>query len=124
MVEKSLDTEKNILYVTSKGSIEVEGMMKGIDFLAKAKDLPRNLKILEDATEAKVAYGHSELEMLMLSMKKAIIHFESIRHAVLSTDPTNTAFAMLAGLMMNEPNYSLKVFSTKAAAEYWLMTTA
>lgn len=120
MVEKRFDPDKNILYVTSKGNIEVEGMMRGIEFIGQEKSLPRNLKILEDATEAKVAYSHSEIEIIMRSLMKAIDHFESLRHAVVLTDPANTAFAILASLMISKPNYSLQVFSTLKAAEHWL----
>ena len=120
MVEKRFDKEKKILYVTSIGKIQAAGMMKGVEFLKKAQGLPENLKILEDATEAKVVYSHEELEQVMRSLEKAIDKFKAIWHAVVLNDPTNTAFAILAGLMLTNQNYSLKVFSTRSAAEHWL----
>lgn len=120
MVEKQLDVSNNILYVTSSGDVKLEDMLRGVEFIEKSEDLPRKLKILEDARTAKVAFNHSEIEIIMNSLEKAVQNYESIRHAIIVSDPTTTAFTMLAAMMINNKNYSLQTFSTKLAAEKWL----
>lgn len=120
MVEKNLDLAKGILYVTSVGDIHLSSMLRGVEFIENAKELPKRIKILENATSARVVFDHSEIQLIIDRLKDVLVRFDSYRHAVVLTDPTNTAFTMLASMMIHHPNYSLEVFSTRQAAEGWL----
>ncbi len=120
MVRKKMDINKSILYVTTIGNVELESMLTGVAYLEQAEGLPKNLKILEDATFAKAVFKLSEIEIITEQLDNVIKKYSSIRHAVIHSDPTNTAYTILASMMIRQPNYSLKVFSTKDAAEHWL----
>jgi hypothetical protein len=120
MVEKKLDVSNNILHVKSAGDVQLDGMLRGVEFIEKSTDLPRRLRILEDASTAKVTFNHTEIEIIMKHLEQAAQHYESIRHAIIVSDPKTTAFTMLAAIMINNKNYSMQTFSSKLAAEKWL----
>ncbi|MBK7172696.1 MAG: hypothetical protein IPH84_05580 [Bacteroidales bacterium] len=115
-----MDTINNILYVTTIGDIDLENMLNGVSYLEQAEDLPRDLKVLEDATSSKAVFKVSDIEIITERLDKVVKKYSSIRHAVVHSDPTNTAYTILASMMIKHPNYSLKVFSTKDAAKHWL----
>jgi hypothetical protein len=120
MVETSYDEKNGILTVRSFGTISLEDMLKAMEFLANNDSLARNIKILEDATRAKVSFSVSSIQTITDNLSKVMKKYISVRHAVIHSDPINTAYTFLADDILKGTNYWLKVFSTSAAAREWL----
>ena len=95
-------------------------MFDGVDFLVNEKKLPRELKILESAENVKVTFNENDISLIVDNLEKNIGSYESIRHAVIHSDPTNTAYTIIASNMIKNYNYHLMVFSTVEAAKSWL----
>jgi hypothetical protein len=120
MTEKKLDESNGILLVRTTGSIDIKEMFEGVDYLDKSVSLPRNLKILENAEGASVTFKIEDIPTIIGKLEKILDIYGYIRHAVIHTDPTSTAYTVIAKGMIRRPNYSLEVFSTKDAALNWL----
>ena len=120
MVEHRFNAEKGVLYALVTGKIEFEEMMERAEMLGQRKDLPRDLKILEDAREAIAGFGVSEIKPMLRNMEKHLHNYDSVRHAVVHSNPLNTAFALMADQFRKDKKYRIRVFSTVEAAEKWL----
>ena len=118
--ETRFDENENILYTKVTGIAHLEDMLKGLEKLAEDKILPRTLKIVEDARVAKVTFSENDLHLLVEKIEIAADNFKLIRHAVIHSDPMNTALTILVGNLVKRENYHLKVFSTLEAAREWV----
>jgi hypothetical protein len=120
MIEKQFNETNGILYVRSSGKIYLKDMIDGMEYLRISDELPRNMKILENASEAEALFERKDITEIIKVLFSILPQFKTFRHAVIHTDPTNTAYTILAAGMLQHPNYSLKAFSTEIAAENWL----
>ena len=120
MVEYNFRAEKGVLYALVTGRIEAEEMMQRTEMLGQRTDLPRDLKILEDAREAVAVFGVSDVKPMLRNIEKHLGNFDSVRHAVVHSNPMNTAFALIADQFRKDKKYRIRVFSTVEAAEKWL----
>ncbi len=120
MIEKRVDQEGVILFVKSNPVVQLEDMLNGLDYLQKNSDLPKDLRILEDATNVKVAFVISDIDILIKKMHKVIQKYNTIRHAVIHDSPENTAYAMLIHANKISDDYMLRIFSTRKEALLWL----
>lgn len=110
-----------ILYTRSTDVADLETMLKGLNFIASNKLLPRNLRILEDGRGAHVNFPVTDIPVLVSALEKILVEYTSIRHAVIHNDPTNTAFAIIIDRQIKNDKYILNVFSTFEAARKWVM---
>lgn len=115
------DPADGILYTRSAGVADLEAMLQGLNSIASNTLLPRNLRILEDGIGAMVNFPASEIPVLVSALEQVLVEYASIRHAVVHSDPTNTAFAILIDHQMKNEKYVLNVFSTFEAARNWVM---
>jgi len=122
--ETFFDEKENILYTKVSGIVHLEDMFKSAEYLATDRSLPRILRIVEDAREAKVSFSENELHLLARKIEIAADNFISIRHAVIHSCPMNTAFSILISEMIKRENYYLKVFSTMEGAKDWVKINA
>jgi hypothetical protein len=120
MVQRIFHEADGILYVNMEGTISLIDMFDGVDFLVKERNLPRELKILESAEKVKVTFDENDISLIVDNFEKSMGSYESIRHAVIHSDPTNTAYTIIASNMIKNCNYHLMVFSTIEAAKLWL----
>jgi hypothetical protein len=110
-----------ILYTRSAEISSLEAMLQGLNAIASNKILPRNLRILEDGTGARVNFPATDIPVLVSGLEQVLVEYQSIRHAVVHNDPKNTAYAILVDHLMKNEKYDLKVFSTFEAARKWVM---
>lgn len=120
MTEKKWDDKGLFLFVKSKALVSLEDMLNGISYLENDKNLPRDLRILEDASQVEVSFNISDLTLIAEKMKEAAQAYNSIKHAVIHDSPKNTAFAYIVENKQDASNYFLSVFSTEKAALEWL----
>ena len=120
MIEYKFNEIEETLYITVSGTFGIEHMFKEIDSFANDNSLPRNLKILEDASNLSVTFTEDEIQLIIERLKSLLFKFNSIRHAVVHLDPVNTAFAMMVSERLSGEKYLLKVFSSEEYALHWL----
>ena len=119
MIIEKLNDNGFILDVKTNPKVSIDDMLGGLEYLNNM-ELPRELRILEDATDAIVSFGINDIELLMKKMYNIAKKYTFIRHAVIHNSPKNTAFTMLMQQNKIASNYSLEVFSTKKSALKWL----
>jgi hypothetical protein len=119
--EVRFDPNDGILYTYSSNVTTLEHMLQGIDGIISNKELPRELKILEDGRGAQVTFPPKDLSILVDKLELALLQYLSLRQAVVHDDPRNTALAVLINRHMKNEKYVLEVFSTIEAARLWLL---
>ena len=119
-MQHNTNTEGSLLQTKQEGKVYLEDMLKGLQLIKASTQLPRNLKILEDSRQAQVMFSVKDLEFLLDNLDEAAANYESIKHAVLLTNPLSTVFAMLINSKKYTNHYELKVFTTREAAISWL----
>lgn len=122
MENAGFNSRENILYITTTGTPTMDDMLLGLEFLKKNIDLPRNLRVLEDATMSKALFSDDKLALIIERLEDVLTQYTSYRHAVIHHDPHGTALAMLTQSLINNPIYELGVFCTFDAAKAWLMS--
>ena len=120
MIEEKSDKFGSYLFSKKDSKVDIESMLKGLDFLDINKSLPKRLRILEDATNVKVTFDKKDIERILDRLKEVSRKYISIRHAVVQNSPENTALAILLCKRLKSDIYKLGVFSTKQGALEWL----
>ena len=120
MIENKYNEEEHILYVTITGEVQLQDMLDALGFIISSPELPRNLKILENATNAKIVFKVEELELIVEKLNECLLDFDSIQHAVIHSQPIGSAFVIIITKMIHHSGYVLKDFSTETAAKSWL----
>lgn len=120
MTENYFIEEENTLYITVKGNANIDHLLKMIDFLCEIRQVSQEIKVLENASSAMLSLSYSEVRFVAETIKAKLGKLNSIKHAVIHTDPLSTAYALIASDLTKSDNYDLKVFSTVEAAKAWL----
>ncbi len=120
MVKNYFNRNENILYVTVSMNVDINDMFKAIDFWGNDNSLPRKLRILEDSRNAITDFTRTKFEQILERIENHLTKFDEVRHAVINTNPKNTAFILLAEKLMKLKNYSIDIFVTETAAKKWL----
>jgi hypothetical protein len=120
MIKPINDASGTIIFVKQHGVVTLENMRLGISFLRDNKDLPKNLRILEDSTDVKVTFSIKEIDFLVEALNETTQNFSTVKHAVILNSPVNTVFAMILASKKLVKNYELSVFSSVSAALAWL----
>ena len=121
MITFDYNNDLQILEVQYIGEIHLKDMMDYGEMIRNSEVLPRNLKILTDATKAEYKFTVAELKIVLQAMEEQIKPYNSVKTAVIQQKPRETAISFLVD--GNEPiqNYQHKVFSTRKAALHWLL---
>ncbi len=120
MVENRFDEKEGILYVKISGEVSLQDMFQAMGFHIQNNHLPKDLKILEDARQAKVLFNISDLDEISYKMKQSLKDFDTVRHAVIHSSPKNSAFTIIISQKVNFNGYLLKEFSSERSAKAWL----
>ena len=123
-MKKYLKTElhDNYLEVSLKGDIEFEEYAELIKKVAFQDNLPKNLRVLGIDEGLNIMFKPSDAILLAEIRKQTIQKFNTVRHAFVVNNPENTALAVLTTSAIEDPNYSVKIFSNKENALAWLLT--
>ena len=121
MIEPKFNESEGILYVEVNGKIGLQEMLASSKNLKQLSQLAKNLKILEDARNVIIDFQVSDIPQLVHNFEKNIDVFDSVRHAVIHSDPLGTAYTMLVTHFNKMKKYSIMAFSTEEAAKNWLI---
>ncbi|MBN1989299.1 MAG: hypothetical protein JW783_07890 [Bacteroidales bacterium] len=119
MISIHFDKADGMITIVSKGEISFEEMLGAPDILTR-ENLPKNLKILEDASEAEPNFYDERIPEIIQNLITQSAHLNSVKHAVIQRTPINTAISMMAERELRESHYHLKTFFSRAAALRWL----
>lgn len=120
MITYDFNESEGILYMKVWGIMSLEEMLTRTDHYRKYLKFTRNLRIFEDARQAKAGFDKDGLMLLSKKLRTVVDEFDAIRHAVLHSDPTATAFAMINSNISNSEKYQMMVFSSEKLARDWL----
>jgi hypothetical protein len=113
--------EKFLLEVIYEGIITLDELVEYGRQISSEKSLPRNLKIITDATRAKYNISPQEVNIVKEALMRDLEDFESIKFAYVYENPTGVALSLLLEQRMDSQNFKHKVFSTHSAAIEWLI---
>jgi len=119
-IENIFYKEDGILYLKTKGVININYYLKYIDYLSISDFLPRNLKILEDSRDVTINLNKIDLDLIIDKLEIVSYNYVSIRHALVQNIPLNTAYGTYISNKVNNNIYYLKLFSTVVTATEWV----
>ena len=111
-----------ILCIDNTGGISFQNLAFESYRVIQEKKLPRNLRILEHATAFLINSDVDRLKTLKDKLLENTLHFDSVKHAIVTSDPAVTAYVMMVKLYLGNSNYTLEVFSNNEAANHWLLS--
>ena len=121
MISYSFNESLQILEVTYEGDICLDDLIDYGNQICSNEELPRNLKILADATKANYKVTPEDISIVAEYTEKQIEPYESVRAAFIQSKPVETALSHLVEHEINSKKYRHAVFSTRKAALNWLM---
>ena len=114
------NSSNQVLFITDSDTVNLNNMLNAIQFLSETDYLPENLKILESASLSTITFNENDLPVILEFAKNKLSRFSSVRHAVVHSEPINTAFAIIMSEKLSELDYVLMVFSKEKDALQWL----
>lgn len=114
-------SDSNILHIKLTGNITFSEVS---DFLKKLKsfdDLPKDMKLLCDLTEAEVNFTANEIHQISELAENATRKYSAVKTALLVNQPLLTAYSVLYSKFKSSGRTSREVFSTLDAAKDWLV---
>jgi hypothetical protein len=121
MITHQFNAELQILEVFYKGNIYINDLLEYGEMIRTNDSLPRDLKILTNATDASYHLTMQEISFMMDVLKMQIVPYNSVKTAVIQEKPIETAISMLVDIGSPIPGYKHKVFSTRHGALDWLL---
>ncbi len=121
MVTFNYNEFDKILHVKANGVLEISDMVEASKYLLTNTQLPRKLRIIEDAIEATSNFSVSDMHILTENIEEITKHYINIRHAVIHDSPKSFALSFLMVKLISDKKYSFQSFSTLEAAKIWVM---
>jgi hypothetical protein len=122
MITSEFNFKIGILEVVYSGNIILPDLIEFGDKIFSDQSLPRQLLILTDVTNATYHLSNEDFETVLKNIKKHLSAFEYIKGAFIQAKPRETAYSMLLSEKNPVKNYMRGVFSTRDAAEKWLLS--
>ena len=119
MIRIHFNREESTITIVSKGAVSYKEMLEAPNILTR-EDIPKNIKILEDASEAEPAFSDDKIPEMIQNLITKSAHLSYVKHAVIQRTPINTAISMMAERELRKSHYHLKTFFSKDAALRWL----
>lgn len=121
MITHNFNNALQILEVYYTGAIDRIELLNFGKWVANNNALPRELKILTDASNAEYKITRADFDELMIALEYNCQFFKCIKAAYIQKKPTETALSTLTSYESNIPNYFHAVFYTNEAAVAWLL---
>lgn len=122
MITYVFNKELGILETTFEKEVSIKDITEYIIMLSEDMSLPKELKILTNATKGKFSIGVNPKDLIKLSdaNKKSLAKREYIYDAFILTGSFEIALGMLYKTLSKTKKYRFNVFSTQKAALEWL----
>ena len=121
MIGMTHNEELDILEIVYQGDIALNDILEYGKKIKDNKYLPRNLKMITDATKANYLFSLNEIQIISHALKENTKHFESVKSAMLQSKPIETAKSMIMQQENVTLHYQHKIFYTRTAALKWLL---
>ncbi len=121
MITQNYNERTNILEVHYIGKITLDVFEKYGISIMNNNELPRKLKILTDAREAKYNYSDIDLKKINKQMKIHLKDYTHVKNALIYSSPVETAISMLSQKEIKQEKYHQKIFYQKKEAIKWLL---
>jgi len=121
MIKYNFNEELNVLEVFYTDDIYLQDLIEYGEMLQHSETLPRDLKILTDATNANYKLIPAEVKILTEAMKNQIRSYNSVKTAYFHQKPYETAMSYIVKNESFKNDYQHNVFSTREAALHWLL---
>ena len=115
------DEELKILRVRYPGMLTKDEIIAHYDELRTNSSFHRNIRILIDCRNSTFTVKPEEVPELTAAARDAVRKFDSVKEAMMVTDPYETVIVTLFEKGINIPNYRFRVFYTEEAALNWLL---
>ncbi len=115
------DEELKILRVRYPGMLTKEEIIAHYDELRTNSSFHRNIRILIDCRNSTFTVKPEEVPELIAAARDAVREYDSVKEAMMVTDPYETVIVTLFEKGINIPNYRFRVFYTEEAALNWLL---
>ena len=110
----------NILHVSLTKQVTLEDLVEFIHDFKNLDNMPDNLRIFYDLTEADLILHLDDISKLSKLAEAATGKFKAVRTAFYVTDPKVTAYTMLFSWLPEDSFTQRENFSTREAAMEWL----
>jgi len=121
MIGMSYNEELDLLEIIYQGDIALDDILEYGKKIKNNKYLPRNLKMITDATKANYLFSPEEIPIIAQALKDNTEHFESVKSAIIQSKPIETAKSIIMQQENVTPHYQHKIFYTRALAIEWLL---
>ena len=115
------DEELKILRVRYPGMLTKDEIIAHYDELRTNSSFHRNIRILIDCRNSTFTVKPEEVPELIAAARDAVREYDSVKEAMMVTDPYETVIVTLFEKGINIPNYRFRVFYTEEAALNWLL---
>lgn len=119
MIHEEFDSKKQVLFTTINKSITIEEIATHYRYLRRNKQLPGNLKVLIDASNASIQFNVEDIREMERAVKFTKLKFESVREAIIVAKDFETPVKALE-YMLTKGNFTFRSFQNKQEAMEWL----
>lgn len=116
MVRTSFDSQLGILDTSFEENVTVDEIVNYIAATRLNRKYPRVLRILTDATTAKMDFSSTELNRIVAENFKSLEEYDQIIDAIVIDSPRVTAMSLLYQDLAESSKYSFEVFSSRQTA--------
>ena len=120
MITTKFNTCTNILEVTYFGDVTSKEIIDYIIATMNNSNYPRELKILTDASKAKMCFDPDDIHKIVDANNRSLKKYDSITDALIVVNPNETALTVFFKFLSENEKYAVNAFATKKAASEWL----
>jgi hypothetical protein len=120
MISVNFNQATGILETQYIGDITLIEIIDYIEATKNNSTYPRDLKILTDASQANMLFGHKDIDAIVNANNESLKNYNFIADALIIDKPTETALTVFFNLLAENEKYQPKVFSTHEGAILWL----
>lgn len=121
MIKYQLNTTTGIIHVEFTNSVSFEELLDHVSLQEERKHFPKKLKILSNATNAKLSISTVQLKIIVEKMAETLEKYDKIYDAFVVEKPLETALSVMYMELAKLNKYEFKVFSGLDAAKHWLI---
>lgn len=120
VISSNFNEKVGILEVKFFGDVSCNEIADYINATKLNPDYPRFLRILTDATEANMVFGHNDIQSIVDANNESLKNYEYIVDALIVEKSLETALTAFFSLLAENEKYKAKIFSTYEAANYFI----
>lgn len=122
MISSKFNPQTGILETQYIGDVSLKEIIDYIEATKNNYSYPRDLKILTDACQANMIFGHKDIEAIVNANNESLKNYNFIADALIIDKPIETALTAFFKLLAENKKYTPMIFSTHEAANRWLIS--